>query len=105
MGEYIINITATLANYDITTVSGTLTIEPSKSTQRLGILDGTRTVPGGTIETSPKNALPGQTVTITVTPQKGYELGGLTVRDIAGGQLTLTRESDREYTFVMRTAA
>ena len=101
VGEYIINITATLANYDITTVSGTLTIEPSKSTQRLGILDGTRTVPGGTIETSPKNALPGQTVTITVTPQKGYELGGLTVRDIAGGQLTLTRESDREYTFVM----
>ena len=101
VGEYIINIAATLANYDITTVSGTLTIEPSKSTQRLGILDGTRTVPGGTIETSPKNALPGQTVTITVTPQKGYELGGLTVRDIAGGQLTLTRESDREYTFVM----
>lgn len=101
VGEYIINITATLANYDITTVSGTLTIEPSKSTQRLGILDGTQTVPGGTIETSPKNALPGQTVTITVTPQKGYELGGLTVRDIAGGQLTLTRESDREYTFVM----
>ena len=101
VGEYIINITATLANYDITTVPGTLTIEPSKSTQRLGILDGTRTVPGGTIETSPKNALPGQTVTITVTPQKGYELGGLTVRDIAGGQLTLTRESDREYTFVM----
>ena len=101
VGEYIINITATLANYDITTVSGTLTIEPSKSTQRLGILDGTRTVPGGTIGTSPKNALPGQTATITVTPQKGYELGGLTVRDIAGGQLTLTRESDREYTFVM----
>ena len=101
VGEYIINITATLANYDITTVPGTLTIEPSKSTQRLGILDGTRTVPGGTIETSPKNALPGQTVTITVTPQKGYELGGLTVRDIAGGQLTLTRESGREYTFVM----
>ena len=101
VGEYIINITATLANYDITTVPGTLTIEPSKSTQRLGILDGTRTVPGGTIGTSPKNALPGQTVTITVTPQKGYELGGLTVRDIAGGQLTLTRESDREYTFVM----
>ena len=101
VGEYIINITATLANYDITTVPGTLTIEPSKSTQRLGILDGARTVPGGTIGTSPKNALPGQTVTITVTPQKGYELGGLTVRDIAGGQLTLTRESDREYTFVM----
>ena len=100
-GEYTINVTATLANYDITVVPGKLTIEQSKNSQRLGILDGTRTVPGGTIETSPKNALPGQTVTITVTPQKGYELGGLTVRDIAGGQLTLTRESDREYTFVM----
>ena len=101
VGEYIINITATLANYDITTVPGKLTIEQAQTTPRLGILDGTRTVPGGTIETSPRNALPGQTVTITVTPRKGFELGDLVVRDIHGNKVDLVRVSDTEYTFVM----
>ena len=100
-GEYTINVTAVLANYDITTVPGKLTIEQSKNSQRLGILDGTQTVPGGTVETSPKNALPGQTVTITVTPKKGYELGDLIVRDIHGDKIDLVRVSDSEYTFVM----
>ena len=100
-GEYTINVTATLANYDITVVPGKLTIEQSKNSQRLGILDGAQTTPGGTVETSPKNALPGQTVTITVTPKKGYELGDLIVRDIHGDKIDLVRVSDSEYTFVM----
>ena len=37
-------------------------------------------VPGGTIEIDPKNATPGQTVTITVKPDKGYEIGDVTDR-------------------------
>ena len=101
VGEYTINVTATLANYDITVVPGKLTIEQSKNSQRLGIIDGAQTTPGGTVETSPKNALPGQTVTITVTPKKGYELGDLIVRDIHGDKIDLVRVSDSEYTFVM----
>ena len=58
-------------------------------------------MPGGTVETSPKNALPGQTVTITVTPKKGYEPGDLIVRDIHGDKIDLVRVSDSEFTFVM----
>ncbi len=58
-------------------------------------------VPGGTIELRPKNAAPGQTVTIITTPDKGYELDGLTVRDIDGERLDLTDEGGGEFTFVM----
>ena len=40
-------------------------------------------------------------MTILTTPDKGYELGGLTVRDIDGGKLDLTDEGGGEFTFVM----
>ena len=100
-GTYTINIAATLKNYDIATVSGVLTILPAPpQRQPMGITAPGR-VPGGTIELRPKNAAPGQTVTIITTPDKGYELDGLTVRDIDGEQLDLTDEGGGEFTFVM----
>ena len=100
-GTYTINIAATLKNYDIATVSGVLTILPAPpQRQPMGITAPGR-VPGGTIELRPKNAVPGQTVTIIATPDKGYELDGLTVRDIDGEQLDLTDEGGGEFTFVM----
>ncbi|MCI6604338.1 MAG: S-layer homology domain-containing protein [Clostridiales bacterium] len=100
-GTYTINIAATLKNYDIATVSGVLTILPAPpQRQPMGITAPGR-VPGGTIELRPKNAAPGQTVTILTTPDKGYELGGLTVRDIDGERLDLTDEGGGEFTFVM----
>lgn len=100
-GTYTINIAATLKNYDIATVSGVLTILPAPpQRQPMGITAPGR-VPGGTIELRPKNAAPGQTVTILTTPDKGYELDGLTVRDIDGEQLDLTDEGGGEFTFVM----
>ena len=100
-GTYTINIAATLKNYAIATVSGVLTILPAPpQRQPMGITAPGR-VPGGTIELRPKNAAPGQTVTILTTPDKGYELDGLTVRDIDGEQLDLTDEGGGEFTFVM----
>ena len=100
-GTYTINIAATLKNYDIATVSGVLTILPAPpQRQPMGITAPGR-VPGGTIELRPKNAAPGQTVTIITTPDKGYELDGLTVRDIDGERLDLTDEGGGEFTFVM----
>ncbi len=100
-GTYTINIAATLKNYDIATVSGVLTILPAPpQRQPMGITAPGR-VPGGKIELRPKNAAPGQTVTIITTPDKGYELDGLTVRDIDGEQLDLTDEGGGEFTFVM----
>ena len=100
-GTYTINIAATLKNYAIATVSGVLTILPAPpQRQPMGITAPGR-VPGGTIELRPKNAAPGQTVTIITTPDKGYELDGLTVRDIDGERLDLTDEGGGEFTFVM----
>ena len=87
------------SNYDVQFVCGTLTIDP-KPAQKLGI-DAPERTPGGSLELKPKNAKPGQTVTITVTPDEGYELGDLIVRDVGGENIPLTRESDDEFSFVM----
>ena len=87
-------------NYDPTFVSGTLTIEAVQTSQKLGISAPGRT-PGGSYELTPKNAQPGDTVTITVSPDKGYELGDLTVRDMDGNELDLKRERSGDYTFTM----
>ena len=100
-GTYTITIAAAaMANYDIATVSGTLTVEAVQTSQKLGISTPPRT-PGGTLELTPKNAKPGDTVTITVKPDKGFELGGLTVRDVNGDKLDLVREGDNEFSFTM----
>ena len=100
-GTYTITIAAAaMANYDITTVPGTLTVEAVQTSQKLGISTPPRT-PGGTLELTPKNAKPGDTVTITVKPDKGFELGGLTVRDVNGDKLDLIRECDNEFSFTM----
>ena len=43
----------------------------------------------------------GDTVTITVTPDAGYELGKLTVTDAKGNTIAVTKKSDNQYTFTM----
>ena len=55
----------------------------------------------GSVTVSPKNAAKGATVTITVTPDAGYELDTLTVKDASGNAIDLTRKSDTTYTFEM----
>lgn len=50
---------------------------------------------------SPKNASKGQTVTITVKPDAGYELDELVVTDKNGGEISVSHESDTKYTFTM----
>lgn len=54
----------------------------------------------GTITVSPKSAVKGATVTITVKPDEGYELDTLKVVDKNGDQVKLT-EKDGKYTFTM----
>ena len=54
----------------------------------------------GTITVSPRNASHGDTVTITATPDKGYELEMLKVLDRSGDALKLTEKSGK-YTFKM----
>ena len=50
---------------------------------------------------SPKNAKKGTTVTITVTPDKGYTLETLTVLDKDGKEIQLTKKNDIQYTFTI----
>lgn len=55
----------------------------------------------GSVTVTPKSAKRGSIVTITVTPDAGYVLDKLTVTDKDGKELSLTKKSDTEYTFVM----
>ena len=55
----------------------------------------------GDVTVSPKNASKGDRVTVTVTPDKGYELDKLTVKDASGNKLKLTVKGNGKYTFTM----
>ena len=54
----------------------------------------------GSVGVSPKSAAKGKTVTITATPDKGYELDSLTALDKDGKEVKLT-EKNGKYTFEM----
>ena len=56
---------------------------------------------GGTVTVSPSRASSGRTVTITATPDLGYELESLTVLDSRGQPLELTNKGNGKYTFTM----
>ena len=58
-------------------------------------------VTGGTVRISSSNAKKGNTVTITVTPNTGYELDKLTVTDSKGNDLKLTDKGNSKFTFTM----
>ena len=55
----------------------------------------------GTVTVSPTRASRGRTVTITATPDLGYELESLTVLDSRGNEIALTDKGDGKYTFTM----
>ena len=59
----------------------------------------------GTVSVSPKNAKKGATVTITVSPDKGYEVSNVTVKDAKGNTIQLTDQGNGTYTFVMPDSA
>ena len=56
---------------------------------------------GGTVTVSPKSPAKGDTVTITVTPDNGYENDKVTVKDSSGKQIALTDKGDGKYSFIM----
>ena len=55
----------------------------------------------GDVTVSPKQADKGDTVTITVDPDKGYEVGEVTVTDKNGDSVRVKDRGDGEYTFTM----
>ena len=60
-----------------------------------------KNVKGGEVKTSHRYAEQGNTVTITVDPDKGYELDELTVTDSKDRELDLTDKGNGKYTFKM----
>ena len=58
-------------------------------------------VANGSVSVTPTSATKGATVTITVKPNEGYELGKLTVTDQSGNRLSLTDKGNGKHTFTM----
>ena len=55
----------------------------------------------GSLSVTPKNAKKGSDVTITATPDKGYEVDDIVAKDANGNKLTLKDNGDGTYTFTM----
>lgn len=62
---------------------------------------GTDKVSGGKVTVNPGWADPGDTVTITVKPDNGYELSEISVTDSKGNELKLYTKDGSKYTFTM----
>ena len=73
------------------------TSAPSAPRYDVAVSDGAH----GSVTVSPKSASKGSTVTVTVTPDKGYALETLTVTDKNGSALDLTDKGNGKYTFTM----
>lgn len=73
------------------------TSAPSAPRYDVAVSDGAH----GSVTVSPKSASKGSTVTVTVTPDKGYALETLSVTDKNGNALDLTDEGGGKYTFAM----
>lgn len=73
------------------------TSAPSAPRYDVAVSDGAH----GSVTVSPKSASKGSTVTVTVTPDKGYALETLTVTDKNGSTLDLTDRGNGKYTFTM----
>lgn len=55
----------------------------------------------GSLSVTPQNAKRGSNVTITATPDKGYEVDDIVAKDAKGNKLTLKDNGDGTYTFTM----
>lgn len=73
------------------------TSAPSAPRYDVAVADGAH----GSVTVSPKSASKGSTVTVTVTPDKGYALETLAVTDKNGNALDLTDKGGGQYTFTM----
>ena len=76
------------------------TSAPSAPRYDVAVSDGAH----GSVTVSPKSASKGSTVTVTVTPDKGYALETLAVTDKNGSTLNLTDRGNGKYTFTMPSA-
>ena len=107
-GGTVTAVSAGTATITVTTEDGaktaTCTVTVSRYSSGGGPTTYAITAPdaeNGTVRVSPSRASRGTTVTITVTPDEGYELESLTVLDSRDNEITLTDKGDGKYTFTM----
>lgn len=96
---------ATNGNYSDKSVTCTVTVThhssgSSSSNPTYSVTTPSKSENGG-VAVSSKNARKGDTVTVTVTPDAGYQLDKLTVTDKNGNVLKLTDKGDGKYSFTM----
>ncbi len=92
------------ANHEAASANCTVTVTRTSggsSSSSSGYAVSVDSAKHGSVTVSPKSAKKGDTVTITVKPDSGYELDDLTVTDKDGDELKLTKKSDTKYTFTM----
>ena len=89
--------TFTMPAGDVTVTAGFTRISSGPTTYAVTAPDAEN----GTVRVSPSRASRGTTVTITVTPDEGYELESLTVLDSRDNEIALTDKGDGKYTFTM----
>lgn len=102
-------VAAGTANITVTTADGgktatcvvTVTRRSSSSSRPSYPITTPDKTENGSVTVTPTSAKRGSVVTITVTPDVGYVLDELKVTDKDGKELSLTKKSDTEYTFVM----
>jgi len=86
---------------------GTVSVVPStgsssnSSSKKYEVSIDADDIDNGSVKLSPSKAKKGATVTLTVTPDAGYELDKLVVLDKDGNEVELTDKGDGKFTFKM----
>lgn len=93
IGVYDVSPIGPTANFSTESTGGN-----SDPTYSITLPDNT---PGGTVKASHRYAERGNTITLTLIPDDGYELNTLTATDSKGNEIDLTHKSDGKYTFKM----
>ncbi len=73
----------------------------SSSSSKKYDVDISNAIKNGSITVSSNSSRKGETITITVKPQNGYELYSITAVDEQDKELKLTEKQNNQYTFVM----
>ena len=107
-GGTVTAVSAGTATITVTTEDGAKTATCTVTVSRYSSGGGSTTyaitatdAENGTVRVSPSRASRGTTVTITVTPDEGYELETISVLDSRDNEITLTDKGDGKYTFTM----
>ncbi len=87
--------------YTFTKPAGQVTITAPEFTRPAYSITAPVSTSNGSVSVSVTDAYEGDTVTITVTPNSGYQGGAPTVKDADGSTVAVTDTGNGKYTFVM----